>query len=54
MNPSDILIGFVPIARPTFDLELAREMTAAVIAEISQAGYSIIGSQDLVTAGQRN
>lgn len=28
MKPSDIRIGFVPIARPTFDLELAKSMTA--------------------------
>ena len=48
MNPADIRIGFVPIARPTFDLELAREMTAQVYSEITQTGYSIVGEQDLV------
>ena len=48
MNPADIRIGFVPIARPTFDLELAREMTAQVYSEVTQAGYNIVGEQDLV------
>lgn len=48
MNPSDIHIGFVPIARPTFDLELARELTAQVYAAVSADGYALTGAQDLV------
>ena len=51
MNASDIRIGFAPIARPTFDLELAREMTARIYALIEQAGYQLIGSQDLIMDG---
>lgn len=31
MNPSDIRIGFVPIARPTFDLELVRMLGMPVL-----------------------
>ena len=49
---ADIRIGFVPIARPTFDLNLARELTAQVYDEIHAAGYSVIGSQDLVMDGE--
>ncbi len=48
MNPSDIRIGFAPIARPTFDLDLARELTAQVYAAVSAEGYTLTGSQDLV------
>ena len=51
MNPSDIRIGFVAVARPTFDLELARELTAQVYSVITTAGYSVIGSQDLIMDG---
>ena len=52
MKPSDIRIGFVPIARPTFDVDLARELTAQFYTEIQAAGYSVIGSQDLVMDGE--
>ena len=51
MNPSDIRIGFVPIARPTFDLDLARQETAKVYEAIGQAGFTILGSQDLIMDG---
>ncbi len=48
MNPSHIRIGFVPIARPTFDLDLARQLTSQVCDSLRAAGYTLIGSQDLV------
>ena len=48
MNPSDIRIGFAPIARPTFDLDLARELTAQVYAAIANDGYTLAGDQDLI------
>ena len=51
MNPSDVRIGFVPIARPTFDLELAREMTARVYERVDAIQYDVVGSQDLVMDG---
>ena len=51
MNPSEIRIGFVPIARPTFDLGLARELTTQVFAAVSAEGYTVSGSQDLVMDG---
>ena len=52
MNSSQIHIGFVPIARPTFDLDLARDLTDQVYAAITKAGYSVIGSTDLVMDGE--
>ena len=51
MNPSEIRIGFVPIARPTFDLDLARQVTAQLYAAVQIAGYQLVGSQELVTDG---
>ena len=50
MKTSDIRIGFAPIARPTFDLDLANELTAQVHARISQS-YQVIGSRDLIVDG---
>ena len=51
MNPSEIRIGFVPIARPTFDLDLARQVTAQLYAAVQSAGYQLVGSQELVMDG---
>lgn len=42
-------IGFVPIARPTFDLGLARDLTAQVAEAL--AGYTLVGSTELVMDG---
>jgi len=50
MNPSEIRIGFVPIARPTFDLDLARELTAQVYEAVNET-YCVTGAQDLVMDG---
>ncbi len=50
MNRSDIRIGFAPIARPTFDLDLANELTAQVHAGISQR-YDLVGSPELIMDG---
>ncbi len=52
MNPSDIQIGFVPIARPTFDLDLARGVTAQLYEAVRCAGYQLVGSQELVMDGR--
>ena len=48
MNPTEIGIGFVPIARPTFDLDLARELTAQVYDQVCAVQYDVVGAQDLV------
>ena len=52
MNLSDIRIGFVPIARPTFDLDLAREAAGELYEAVESAGYRLIGSQELVMDGR--
>lgn len=52
MSPSDIRIGFVPIARPTFDLESARASAAQLYAAIERAGYQLVGSPELVMDGR--
>ncbi len=51
MNPSEIRIGFVPIARPTFDLDLARELTEQVYERVCALNFEVHGSQDLVMDG---
>lgn len=51
MNPSDIRIGVVPIARPTFDLELARHVTAQLYDSLASDGYQLVGRQDLIMDG---
>ncbi|MCB9456138.1 MAG: L-fucose/L-arabinose isomerase family protein [Anaerolineaceae bacterium] len=42
------MIGFVPIARPTFDVPLAQEMTQQVVRQLAKAGFSLVGTPDLV------
>ena len=51
MKRSDICIGFVPIARPTFDLELARQLTDLVFLTLKADGYQLVGSQELIMDG---
>ena len=51
MTPSAIRIGFAPIARPTFDLDLAKALTAQVYAALSASGYDLVGAQDLILDG---
>ncbi len=48
MKPADIRIGFAPIARPTFDLGLARELTRRVYQQLDEAGYQLVGGQALL------
>ncbi len=49
MTNQEMRIGFVPIARPTFDLGLARDLTAQVAEAL--ADYSLLGSSELVMDG---
>ncbi len=44
----ELRIAFVPLARPTFDIPLAEEVTAAVRNQLSEAGYVLNGPIDLV------
>ena len=48
MNQSEIRIGFAPIARPTFDLGLARDLTAQVFTAVAAEGYTLAGAQELI------
>ncbi|MCC6616475.1 MAG: L-fucose/L-arabinose isomerase family protein [Anaerolineae bacterium] len=41
-------IGFIAIARPTFDVPLAQELAAQVFAALSAEGYQLIGDAELV------
>ncbi len=44
----ELTLGFIPIARPTFDMGLAYDQTQAVHAQLQQAGFTIIGLPELV------
>ncbi|KAA3665383.1 MAG: fucose isomerase [Chloroflexi bacterium] len=44
----ELRIAFVPLARPTFDISLAEEVTAAVRNQLLQAGYVLSGPTELV------
>ncbi|MCB9450761.1 MAG: L-fucose/L-arabinose isomerase family protein [Anaerolineaceae bacterium] len=46
------VIGFVPIARPTFDVPLAQEMTQQVVQQLTGAGFSLVGTPYLVMDGE--
>ncbi len=41
-------IGFLALARPTFDLELANQETAAARRQLAQAGHTLVGPQELI------
>ncbi|NJL93448.1 MAG: hypothetical protein HC915_06815 [Anaerolineae bacterium] len=48
MQLSDIQLGFVAIARPTFDVPLAEETAQRAYAQLQTAGYQVYGSPGLV------
>jgi L-fucose isomerase-like protein len=48
MQNKNLIVGFVPIARPTFDVAFAQDLTDQVYARLVQAGYKLVGSQVLV------
>ncbi len=45
-------IGFIPIARTTFDIPLATEMTGQVRKTLAQAGFTLQGPEGLVTGAE--
>lgn len=47
---TDLRVGFVPLARTTFDLPLASEVTAQARLALRQPGLTIAGPQSLVTS----
>jgi L-fucose isomerase-like protein len=45
-------IAFIPIARTTFDIPLAAEMAGQVRKSLTQAGFTLVGPEGLVTGGE--
>ena len=45
----ELLLGLVPMARTTFDVPLAREVTAEVRCRLHGAGFRLAGPEELVT-----
>jgi L-fucose isomerase-like protein len=45
----DTTLAFVPIARPTFDVDLAQQVTAEVLAHLKAAGLKVIGPAALIS-----
>lgn len=41
-------LGFIPIARPTFDVPLAQEKTAQIREQLAASGFALVGPDDLV------
>ncbi len=48
-SPTPMTIGFIPLARPTFDVALAEEMTARARAQLTEAGYTLVEPEGLVS-----
>lgn len=49
MNAQDLVVGFVPLARTTFDLPLANQVTHQARVMLMDAGFTLVGPNDLVT-----
>ena len=47
-HSTPLRIGFVPVARPTFDTALAAEMTGRVRSQLAGAGCQLVGPENLV------
>lgn len=48
MTTADLVLGFVPLARPTFDTELAAQVTAQARGELGRAGLKLAGPVSLI------
>ena len=46
-HSTPLRIGFVPVARPTFDTVLAAEMTGRVRSQLADAGCQLVGPENL-------
>jgi L-fucose isomerase-like protein len=46
---TELTIAFIPIARKTFDIEFAQQVTKAAWDQLSSAGLNLIGSEELIT-----
>jgi L-fucose isomerase-like protein len=49
MNPADAVLAFVSIARPTFDIALAEQVTATVRGPLKAAGLDLTGPDVLIS-----
>jgi L-fucose isomerase-like protein len=47
---SNLTLAIVPIARPTFDVALAQQVTDRIRAQLEQAGFKLVGPEKLVTS----
>ena len=47
-----LTLGFVPIARTTFDIPLAEEVTQQTRARLRDAGFALFGGEELVISAQ--
>ena len=50
MGSTDLRLGLVPLARPTFDTELAARVTDQLRSHLEQAGFSVAGPRALVSS----
>lgn len=48
-NSTNITVGLVPLARPTFDTDLAQEMVAQTCTRLESAGFVLSGTRTLVS-----
>jgi hypothetical protein len=49
-NATGLLVGFIPLARTTFDIPLAKEVTALARSALADAGLTLVGPESLVTS----
>jgi len=49
MSPDELRVGFVAVARTTFDVALAKAAAQAARAALRQAGFEVIGDERLIT-----
>lgn len=50
MPRSDLTIGFAPVARTTFDVPLAAELSRRMRAALVAAGFAVVGDDALITS----
>jgi L-fucose isomerase-like protein len=47
----DVSLGLVPLARPTFDIDLAAQVVDQVRSQLERAGFSLTGPEALISDG---
>jgi L-fucose isomerase-like protein len=52
-QPDQLTVGFVAIARPTFDIPLATDVTGQVRSRLEEAGFSLRGPDTLISTPQQ-